>query len=593
MYTQYLSFLVGLLLGLLVLLLRERSNALARAAVKEAVVVEVPPPPPLLPETPAFRLFFEAISGGAATLDGNGKFTDANGSLLDRLGYEHGELCGRSLTSIVHPEDIAAVRDFFSAVSDVRLDDCHRPRFARELRCFTKSGAKLWVHLALSLLCDGASGLGKRDEPLTILALLDDVTRRREAEGAAARLSAGVHDLYQVVADQRADFASQMKALLSLGRRLFDVETGFLGRLEGERLEIIAVDSPDLRLRRGGYCDLDDFVPPSGIALAAPVATASGAEVSNTSASHLALPHDHAAPSGAVATAAIEAAAEATVEAEAGAAAVRDWRSHPFVAMTQNETFLGAPVYIAGRLYGLLYFSDAEPRATPFESEHTQFCQLMALWIGSEIERRDHQAAREKEDASLVEANSKLEAIATEDALTGVKNRRAFDNHIDAEFRRAHHHRTPLSLLLLDVDKFKLYNDSFGHPAGDIVLKKVGRILKQSVRDGVFVARYGGEEFVVLLSDTSAADALTAAERLRANIESATWPQRAVTASFGAATSHQAMLSPAHLIAAADAALYRSKASGRNRVTVAADPAAPGSGAEDGTRAEDGTEPTS
>ncbi len=190
----------------------------------------------------------------------------------------------------------------------------------------------------------------------------------------------------------------------------------------------------------------------------------------------------------------------------------------------------------------------------------------------TDITERKRQEQRILEQRRELEAaNARLEALATLDGLTGLKNHRAFQERLEREWERTLRYNTPLSLLLLDVDHFKQYNDTFGHPAGDQVLQTVAHLLQRGARDSDFAARYGGEEFVVVLPHTDCAGARTAAERLRAAIGQAPWPQRPVTASFGVATLTAAMRSRAELIAQADRALYRSKESGRNRVTHAAD----------------------
>ncbi|HEX8237560.1 MAG TPA: diguanylate cyclase [Abditibacteriaceae bacterium] len=185
-------------------------------------------------------------------------------------------------------------------------------------------------------------------------------------------------------------------------------------------------------------------------------------------------------------------------------------------------------------------------------------------------------ATLEAKQAALEEANLRLDALATTDGLTGVKNRRAFEEKLAEEITRSTRYGPPLSLLLLDVDKFKQYNDSFGHIAGDQILKTVAHLLREHARSTDFVARYGGEEFVLVLPNTGAEGAIILAERLRTIIEAAPWPQRAVTASFGAATFGAATFgaaslsgdsTPTALIEAADRALYASKEGGRNRVT--------------------------
>jgi diguanylate cyclase (GGDEF)-like protein/PAS domain S-box-containing protein len=176
-------------------------------------------------------------------------------------------------------------------------------------------------------------------------------------------------------------------------------------------------------------------------------------------------------------------------------------------------------------------------------------------------------------NAMLESANARLRAMVTLDSLTGLKNRRAFQEFLDAEFaRRARHGGDePFSLVLLDIDHFKPYNDTYGHPAGDEVLEQVGRILKENARTSDLVARYGGEEFAIIMPNTDYDGALVGAERFRASIAAAPWPSRAITASFGAATITVEAVDSADLVLKADRALYVSKSLGRNRVTHFAD----------------------
>ncbi len=174
-------------------------------------------------------------------------------------------------------------------------------------------------------------------------------------------------------------------------------------------------------------------------------------------------------------------------------------------------------------------------------------------------------------NSKLHQANMLLQTQATTDGLTDLKNHRAFQERLVTEFERSKRYHTPLSLVLLDVDKFKQYNDTFGHPAGDIVLKRVAAIFLGTARNTDFLARYGGEEFVAILPETDATGAREAAERFRIAIETAYWPERAVTASFGVATVNDLIPSCSELIALADKALYRSKTLGRNCFTHADD----------------------
>ena len=191
-------------------------------------------------------------------------------------------------------------------------------------------------------------------------------------------------------------------------------------------------------------------------------------------------------------------------------------------------------------------------------------------------ERKDYE--RQLEEArrklqtnheSLLEANGRLAALAAQDGLTGLKNRRAFEERMRDELARIRRTSQPVSLLLLDIDHFKPFNDSFGHPRGDDVLRAVARLLARSIRDTDIAVRYGGEEFAVVLPNTDAAGARDMGERLRFAIEAAPWVERPITVSVGAATATSHLVVPDTLVDLADRALYRSKQNGRNRVTMA------------------------
>ncbi|MGY1409632.1 GGDEF domain-containing protein [Luteimonas sp. A611] len=160
--------------------------------------------------------------------------------------------------------------------------------------------------------------------------------------------------------------------------------------------------------------------------------------------------------------------------------------------------------------------------------------------------------------------------LATHDALTDLYNRRHFMAVLDKEIARALRHGRELALCIIDVDLFKPVNDTFGHIAGDEVLRRIGAVLRQHVRNDDIAARIGGEEFAVLLPEGSAGDAVAFAERLReaiaATIFSPGGTPRQITVSVGVAPLRSPDTSRSQLLAAADAALYRAKHEGRNRV---------------------------
>lgn len=179
-----------------------------------------------------------------------------------------------------------------------------------------------------------------------------------------------------------------------------------------------------------------------------------------------------------------------------------------------------------------------------------------------------------REISRRADAESKLEEMATTDALTGLRNRRRFDQVIDIEWRRAMRLKTQVALLMIDADHFKAYNDTFGHQAGDQVLVGIAICISDSVgRAGDCAARYGGEEFAVLLPNTSAADAFKIAETIRAKVLGWSDGGAGSTVSCGIASlAPTAGMDWAILVAAADKALYAAKASGRNQSVVASLP---------------------
>jgi diguanylate cyclase (GGDEF)-like protein/PAS domain S-box-containing protein len=167
-----------------------------------------------------------------------------------------------------------------------------------------------------------------------------------------------------------------------------------------------------------------------------------------------------------------------------------------------------------------------------------------------------------------------LEQLATRDGLTGLANRRCFDVTLSAEWQRALRNQQPLSLLMVDVDNFKQYNDAYGHLGGDECLQRIASAVSSEMRANDLVARYGGEEFAVILPNQSLKGAAIVAERIRCRVEQLRLPnlgskQHVVTVSIGAATALASVeTDPSQLVATADSALYRAKHMGRNRISL-------------------------
>ncbi len=182
----------------------------------------------------------------------------------------------------------------------------------------------------------------------------------------------------------------------------------------------------------------------------------------------------------------------------------------------------------------------------------------------------------EETNSQLITASEIFRRISIRDPLTGIPNRRFFDRYLDIVWKQAMNSLQPVSLLLVDVDYFKLYNDTYGHRAGDDCLRSVATTLSSSLAGfGYIIARYGGEEFAAILPETDSARAVQLAEEIRRRVSELEIEHRApdadghVTISLGVATGVPGLLhSPTNLIEKADRALYRAKNDGRNRVVI-------------------------
>ncbi|PQP85134.1 PAS domain S-box protein [Paenibacillus sp. PCH8] len=184
-----------------------------------------------------------------------------------------------------------------------------------------------------------------------------------------------------------------------------------------------------------------------------------------------------------------------------------------------------------------------------------------------ELERL-HEEYKIKEQA-LIKVNDQLETLASTDLLTGLRNRRFFQEKMAEELLLFQEEQRYFSLLVVDIDHFKRINDTYGHPIGDLVLGNLAGLLQSVSRSTDVVARYGGEEFVIILSDCEEEQASSIAEGYRSQVASADWGEYNITVSIGAATVVEQDTEQT-LFQNADNALYASKTGGRNRVTHAA-----------------------
>ncbi|HXV21489.1 MAG TPA: sensor domain-containing diguanylate cyclase [Desulfuromonadales bacterium] len=226
----------------------------------------------------------------------------------------------------------------------------------------------------------------------------------------------------------------------------------------------------------------------------------------------------------------------------------------------RTKSFISIPIQLRGRTIGVLNLSDLLQREKFTESD----LHLLTAFI-------EHAAAM-IERLTALESAAHFEEQAMTDPLTGVYNRRFLDRRLEEELNRSSRQHLEFSLMLLDIDHFKIYNDLCGHLAGDSALTKIAALLKETAREMDVVTRYGGEEFCILLPGTPAREARLAAERVRRELELESFageellPLGRLTVSIGLATYPLDGDDPSALIHAADLALYQAKSQGRNRI---------------------------
>lgn len=443
-------------------------------------------------------------------MDGRERIARSNAAWDALVGEGHAP--DAPFGSLLHPDDTTRVRTGLLALLEGETRSFEHPA-----RIFRPDGVLVCARL-------GARALGEGRKPDRVLIGLHDTSELSEAQRELDGARAAVRALYDVMAgDKSADLNAKIKSLLAMGCGRLELPIGVLARRisaeNGEEgLETVWVQSSDRRVRPALCLKRGD---------------------SSTEGALLGL---NALPP------------------------LSDWREVPCVAVREGVTYLGAPVEVGGEWFGMLSFSSLETGRSGFDASEVELLGLMAQWVGSEIEREQAHEALENSRAQMEAANWKLEQLATIDPLTEAKNRRAWNEKLIEEWSRATRYGTPLSLILLDVDKFKSYNDTFGHQAGDEVLRRVAQAIHAGIRVTDFFARYGGEEFALVLPNTDSQGALILAERLRAAIESVPWKERLVTASFGVATADSEIKTSEELLRLADEALYAAKERGRNRV---------------------------
>lgn len=259
-----------------------------------------------------------------------------------------------------------------------------------------------------------------------------------------------------------------------------------------------------------------------------------------------------------------------------GLSLVREYRNHPntqdipiIVLSTKEDAVIKSAAFAAGANDYLVKLPDTIELVARIRYHSRSYLTL--------LQRDEAYRALRVSQQQLLDTNLVLQRLMNSDGLTGLSNRRHFDEYLELEWRRAMRDQSQLSLLMIDVDYFKAYNDNFGHLEGDEALRKVAEAIRgTSSRSSDLPARYGGEEFALVLPNTSPGGARLVAEKLRQTIaalgieHNTPEPGATLSVSIGLATVTPAMGSNCRqLISAADKGLYQAKNNGRNQVGVA------------------------
>jgi diguanylate cyclase (GGDEF)-like protein/PAS domain S-box-containing protein len=483
-----------------------------------------------------FRTLAETTGLGILIVQ-NERYIYANPAAERVTGYTASELSEMRFWELAHPDFREPVRQHEAT----RLGGARNLPTRYEIKAIFKGGAERWLSLT-----SGTTMLGSKPALVVSITDITDERRLREQQTALYKISEA--------AQTAGTLDGLYRSIHAIISRLIDAKNLF-----------IALYDPNTTLLSFPYfIDEVDPVPEPF-----PLGRGMTSYVVRSGRPLLATPD-------------VLAELEARGEVEPLGAPSIDW--------------LGVPLKVRDTIIGVLAVQSYSGNVRYSEADKEMLTYVSAQ-VAQAIERKRAEETLEDRTRELEALNVELGRLSTEDSLTGLANRRLFNDRLDQEWRRAKRTGTPLALISVDVDYFKEFNDAHGHLQGDACLQRLGANLSAAFgRASDLPARMGGDEFCVILADTSLAGATLAAEKLRAAFEAFAIPHglskssAVVTLSVGAAAGVPAPeLSADALLRVVDQALYLAKEQGRNRVCALAleqsvSPAPPGAAAPGGQR---------
>lgn len=484
----------------------------------------------------SFRSIFENSLEGIFQFNIDGAILKVNPSFVSMLGYDSSETI--LVGEINFHRDLIVKKELWNMLLEHIISD--RAVKGLELQLYKKSKTIFWGLLnARAIIDDG------NDRVLHVEGFLSDITAKKEAEVAQEKL---MEDLEVMVQKRTAELSHRISELEHRNK---------LSRLMGEMGDMLQScrsieetfpvikqylhllfpsDNSVLYIHDSSKHMIDQVIPP-------PVEFTPYISMTNDSCW-----------------------------------ALRQGKTYLFTPDMDNELtcdhieesshgYVCIPLIAQGETMGLLHITFSDSMTS---SENDVFSHS--------LERKRRICSRLADHLALALANlnlrEKLKLKSIQDSLTGLANRRHMEEILQRQFFRLLRHNTPCSIIMLDVDHFKQFNDTYGHDIGDFVLKELACYLKENSRGEDLACRYGGEEFIIILADTDETQASKKAEKVRKGIEeSISIPfhteHLTITVSIGVATSPQHGKNVTELIKSADKALYRAKEKGRNRVEIA------------------------